>query len=115
MMNGQSGVPNPALSGAGANPAAMAAIQQQRTQFLRTVAQTFINHKQPLPPQLTGIMVPYDPMTSPFAGLDVTGVGVIRVAGKELDLFRVWHTLIKMGGTDAVGIHHLFKPSISRA
>lgn len=60
----------------------------------------------PLPPQLTGVPYPssYDPSTSPWRTLDVStsDIGVVRLAGKDVDLFKFWALINQAGGSAKV-------------
>jgi SWI/SNF chromatin-remodeling complex subunit SWI1 len=62
----------------------------------------------PLPPRLTGVPYPpaYDPSSSPWRQLEVSSadLGVIRLAGKDLDLYRFWGIVQQAGGSAKVCI-----------
>lgn len=90
------------------NPAAMQQMMQQQQQkkrsFLSGVANVMLQRNVPLPPSLTGTPYPanYDPNTSPWKSLDVAEIGVVRLAGKEVDLFRLWSYVLQAGGSTKV-------------
>jgi SWI/SNF chromatin-remodeling complex subunit SWI1 len=85
-----------------ANPAAVAAFKQQRANFLSSLASMFNNMNRPLPPQLTGIQSAYDPNNTTWKFLEIGGVGCVRIANKDVDLFRLWRLFISAGGSQAV-------------
>ncbi|EED79133.1 predicted protein [Postia placenta Mad-698-R] len=92
-----------------ANPAVMQQqllLQQQqqhqkRRQFLHGLASVHMR-SNPLPPELVGTPWPagYDPAQSPWKGLDIsrTELGHIRIAGKDVDLYRFWALVSQVGG-----------------
>ncbi|CAL1696053.1 unnamed protein product [Somion occarium] len=95
----QSQPPNPQPP---SNPAAMQQNQLQRKrQFLSGLA-SILNQRNPLPPQLTGVPYPpgYDPTNSPWRSVEVspTEIGNIRLAGKDVDLFKLWALVLNVGG-----------------
>ena len=57
---------------------------------------------QPLPQALTGVPIPpgVDPNASPWRNLEPsqTEVGVIRLAGKDFDLYRFFGIVFQNGG-----------------
>lgn len=63
----------------------------------------------PLPPQLTGVPLPanFDPAQMPWKTLEVspTDLGVIRLGGKDVDLYRLWILVTNAGGGPAVRKH----------
>ncbi|KAI8995524.1 hypothetical protein BD414DRAFT_479785 [Trametes punicea] len=86
------------------NPAAMQqqVYQQRKRNWLNGLATLMVQRGTPLPPQLTGVPFPpnYDPANMPWKSLEVspTDIGVIRLAGKDVDLFRLWTMIIQAGG-----------------
>ncbi|EPQ60847.1 hypothetical protein GLOTRDRAFT_118924 [Gloeophyllum trabeum ATCC 11539] len=79
--------------------------QQKRRNFLQSLAHVHNVRNAPLPPALTGIpSANYDPSTSPWKALDISSndVGVIRVAGRDVDLFRLWTAVNGAGGAQKV-------------
>ncbi|GJE86009.1 ARID/BRIGHT DNA binding domain-containing protein [Phanerochaete sordida] len=82
------------------NPAVQ---QQRRKQFLIGLGNVMLQRNVPLPPQLTGMPYPpgYDPSTSPWRSLEVSNadIGVFRLAGKDIDMFRLWAVVSSAGGS----------------
>lgn len=80
--------------------------QQRKKQFLYGLGNVMLQRGVPLPPQLTGIPYPpaYDPSTSPWKSLEVSNqdVGVVRIGGKDVDLYRLWGTVLQSGGSAKV-------------
>ena len=98
------------------NPTAQLAPQQRRKQFLYGLGNVMLQRGVPLPPQLTGVPYPatYDPSTSPWRSLEIsnTDIGVVRLAGKEVDLYKLWALVQQAGGGTKVCSSHL--PSENR-
>ena len=48
----------------------------------------------------------------PWKSLEVsrTELGIIRLAGEEVDLFRLWRLVTQDAGGEGVRVHHLFVP-----
>lgn len=113
-------VPGAAMGPQSTNPAALAAYKQQRMQFLVTLHNIFSNAGKPLPPTLTGVNVPFDPATSSWLMLQIPEVGCVRIAGKNVELFRFWRLIATGGGSAQVCLLHsirsftqsAFKPTI---
>ncbi|VDB94730.1 unnamed protein product [Peniophora sp. CBMAI 1063] len=74
--------------------------QTQRRQFWDVVAQAHLQRGQPLPGRFTGVDTPgYDALSSQWRHLPLgSGVGVLSVNGKELDVFSYMGALIGPGG-----------------
>ncbi|PCH33543.1 hypothetical protein WOLCODRAFT_129824 [Wolfiporia cocos MD-104 SS10] len=72
---------------------------EKRRQFMQRIAHVHASD-HPLPPELTGVPWPpgYDPAQSPWKSLDVKGLGVVRVAGKDVDLYKLWILVANAGG-----------------
>ena len=89
-------------------------LKQRRRSWLNGLATLMAQRNMPLPPQLTGVPFPpnFDPVNMPWKSLEVsqTDLGVIRLAGKDVDLFRLWGLVTQHGGGQGVRIHHLFVP-----
>jgi len=77
-------------------------LKQRRRNFLVGLANVMTSRGSPLPPALTGIPYPpnYDPANSPFKMLDVspTEPGFFRLAGKDVDIFKLWGAVFQVGG-----------------
>ena len=88
------------------NPAGQLTPQQRRKQFLVGLGNVMLQRGVPLPPQLTGVPYPqaYDPTGSPWRSLDISNVdvGVVRIAGKDVDLYRLWAFVTQAGGSAKV-------------
>lgn len=100
--------PPPQAMNVNANPAVamQLAAQQRRKQFLFGLANLMTNRGAPLPPQFTGVPYPpnYDPSNSPWRSLDVSpiDIGIFRLAGKEVDLYKLWGFVQQSGGSAKV-------------
>lgn len=82
------------------------AYKQRQAQFLHSLAVCHNGRGAPLPPALTGVPYPpnYDPHNSPWKALQFTGdVGVFRLAGRDIELFKLWNTVLSAGGGAKVG------------
>lgn len=77
---------------------------QRKRQFLIGLANIQSQRGTPLPPQLTGAQTPnYDPNNSPWRPFDVgSEPGNVRLAGKEVDLFKLWALVLSNGGGQKV-------------
>ncbi|EKM60949.1 uncharacterized protein PHACADRAFT_83217 [Phanerochaete carnosa HHB-10118-sp] len=99
----QQGAQGPSLHTNNMNPAAMQQQQQRKKQFLVGLGNVMLQRGVPLPPQLTGLPYPpgYDPSTSPWRSLEVSNadLGVFRLAGKDIDIFRLWALVLSSGGS----------------
>lgn len=75
---------------------------QKRKQFIQTLGSLMLQRGQPLPQALTGVPIPpgIDPNASPWKNLEPsqTEVGAIRLAGKDLDLYRFFGIVFQNGG-----------------
>ncbi|KAI0374281.1 hypothetical protein BV20DRAFT_935514 [Pilatotrama ljubarskyi] len=80
--------------------------QQRKRNWLNGLATLMVQRGTPLPPQLTGVPFPpnYDPANMPWKSLEVspTDIGVVRLAGKDVDLFKLWTLIIQSGGGQKV-------------
>jgi SWI/SNF chromatin-remodeling complex subunit SWI1 len=66
--------------------------------LLRMIAELYNRKGTPLPPALTGVQTPaWNPVTSPFRFELGTEKGVIRLAGQDVDLFKLWQILFAAG------------------
>jgi hypothetical protein len=92
-------------SAAARNPQHPSTSLKQRQQgFLHGLANVMAKRGTPLPPALTGVPVPnYDPSTSIWKAIDASSeVGSFRLAGKDIDLFKLWGLVFQNGGGSAV-------------
>lgn len=79
----------------------MQQVQRQKTKgFLMSLANVMAQRGSPLPPPLTGVAYPagYDVSKSPFTSLDIPQEGIVRIAGRDVDLFKLWSTVVQQGG-----------------
>ena len=94
---------------------------QKRKQFIQTLGSLMLQRGQPLPQALTGVPIPpgIDPSASPWRNLEPsqTEVGVIRLAGKDFDLYKFFGIVFQTGGGMKVRVsspnfpsHHFFFP-----
>ena len=74
----------------------------KQRQFLTTLANFHIARKDPLPPALTGVPYPagFDPAQSKWKSLESspTEPGSVILAGKPVDLFKLWAAVNTGGG-----------------
>ncbi|KAG2023320.1 hypothetical protein CC2G_000985 [Coprinopsis cinerea AmutBmut pab1-1] len=82
------------------NPPNSRVSQQRQHGFLQGLHNLMAIRGMPLPPALTGIPVPnYDHSTSPWSAIEPgSEVGTFKVAGKDVNLFRLWGTVFQNGG-----------------
>lgn len=82
-----------------------ASLRQRQHGFLNGLANVMAKRNTPLPPALTGIPTPnYDPNTTVWKMIEPspTEVGSFRLAGKDVDLFKLWGLVLQHGGGAAV-------------
>ncbi|RDX55986.1 hypothetical protein OH76DRAFT_586460 [Lentinus brumalis] len=79
----------------------------RKRSWLQGLANLMAQRGMPLPPQLTGVPFPpqYDPAQMPWKSLEVSpaDLGVVRLAGVDVDLFRLWGAILQHGGGAAKG------------
>lgn len=75
-------------------------LKQRQQSFLHGLHSIMAKRNTPLPPSLTGIAsANYDPSTSPWSMIESSGeVGSFRLAGKDVDLFKLWGLVFQNGG-----------------
>ncbi|KAH9857885.1 hypothetical protein C2E23DRAFT_718417 [Lenzites betulinus] len=82
------------------------AAQQRKRNWLQGLASLMVQRGTPLPPQLTGVPFPpnYDPAHMPWKSLEVspTDIGIVRLAGKDVDLYKLWGLILQAGGGQKV-------------
>ncbi|KAF8898585.1 hypothetical protein BD779DRAFT_1484669 [Infundibulicybe gibba] len=80
--------------------AANRSFKQRHQGFLNGLAGVMLKRGTPLPPTLTGMPTPtYDPNNTPWKGLEPSStVGSFRLAGKDVDLFKLWGIVYQNGG-----------------
>ena len=78
-----------------------------RAILMKLLAELQNRKGQALPPALTGVPSPtYNPATSPFR-FEVVGLGVVRVSGQDIDMFKLWQSVFSSGMSQKVRIHML--------
>ena len=79
-------------------------LRQRQQGFLLGLANVMATRGTPLPPALTGVPTPsYDPNTSLWKSLEVSPeVGHFRLAGKDINLLKLWGSVFQSGGGHAV-------------
>lgn len=90
------------------SPNVMSSKQKQRS-FLASLAQVHLSRGSPLPPALTAVQYPpnYDPASSQWKNLECsTEIGAFRLAGKDVDLFKLWVIVSQFGGGQKVLCQH---------
>ncbi|KAJ7107628.1 hypothetical protein C8R43DRAFT_1243642 [Mycena crocata] len=81
------------------HPSQSASIKQRQVGFLNGLARIMASRNTPLPPALTGIETPtYDPNTTQWKILEPADVGAFRLAGRDIDLFKLWGLVFQNGG-----------------
>jgi SWI/SNF chromatin-remodeling complex subunit SWI1 len=85
-------------------------IKQRQAGFLNGLARIMAQRNTPLPPALTGMDTPtYDPNTSQWKMVEPAEVGAFRLAGRDIELFKLWTLVFQAGGGAAVrSICHIF-------
>ncbi len=82
--------------------------KNKQRQFLGTLANFHLARKDPLPPTLTGIPYPpdFNPSQSKWRTLESspTEAGSVMLAGKPVDLFKLWAAVNTGGGWAKVSI-----------
>ncbi|KAJ7139928.1 hypothetical protein C8R44DRAFT_765813 [Mycena epipterygia] len=85
------------------NPGQSASIKQRQVGFLNGLARIMASRNTPLPPALTGIETPtYDPNATQWRMLEPADVGAFRLAGRDIDLFKLWGLVFQNGGGTAL-------------
>ncbi|GLB36297.1 putative ARID/BRIGHT DNA binding domain [Lyophyllum shimeji] len=79
-------------------------LKQRQQGFLNGLANIMASMGTPLPPAITGVHTPgYDPNTSKWKNLEPSSeIGFIRVAGKDINLFKLWGSVFQSGGGHAI-------------
>ncbi|KAJ7597179.1 hypothetical protein C8J56DRAFT_1011680 [Mycena floridula] len=72
--------------------------------FLNALSNIMAKRNTPLPPALTGVAAPnYDPATSLFKIIEPSAeVGAFRLAGRDIELFKLWGLVVQNGGAQAL-------------
>ena len=81
------------------------ATKGRQQNFLAGLANLMAKRGTPLPPSLTGIPSSYDPSRSPWTIIEPsTEIGSFKLAGKDVDLFKLWGLVFQNGGGHAVSL-----------
>lgn len=71
----------------------------QRQGFFKMLSDLMIQQNNPLPPTLTGVPNQnFDPSKSRFNMLDIPGEGYFRFAGKAIDVYDLFSTVMQTFG-----------------
>ncbi|KAF8167956.1 hypothetical protein B0H34DRAFT_683778 [Crassisporium funariophilum] len=85
-------------------PVGNSSLKQRQHGFLNGLAGLMAKRGTPLPPSLTGVPSPaYDPTNTHWSIIEPSSeVGAFRLAGRDVDLFKLWGLVFQHGGGDAV-------------
>jgi len=89
------------LAGSNRQQPPAATLKQRQRNFINGLTSVMSAKGTPLPPALTGVSnSQYDPNPSPWKALEPspTEIGAFRLAGKDVDLFRLWGLVFQAGG-----------------
>jgi SWI/SNF chromatin-remodeling complex subunit SWI1 len=85
--------------------AAAQGFKSRREDFLKFVAHVMTTRQTPLPSTITGIPSAYDPASSQWNTIEPTAEpGGFRLAGKDVDLFKLWQLVLSNGGHSKVSL-----------
>ncbi|KAJ6627124.1 hypothetical protein B0H10DRAFT_1995535 [Mycena sp. CBHHK59/15] len=92
--------PAMAHSNAAARPGQSTSLKQRQLGFLNGLARIMASRNTPLPPALTGVETPtYDPNATQWKMLEPSAeIGAFRLAGRDIDLFKLWGLVFQNGG-----------------
>lgn len=80
-------------------------LKQRQRNFYSSLAQLMTTRGTPLPPGIVGFPWPqgYDPASSPFKVIEQgSEPGFFRLAGKDVNLFKLWTTIMAAGGANKI-------------
>ena len=79
-------------------------LKQRQEGFLQGLAALMAKRNTPFPPSLTGITYPdYDPNNTPWSIIEPSSeIGSFRLAGRDVDLFKLWGLVFQEGGGHTV-------------
>lgn len=86
-------------------------IRNKQRNFLVGLANVHLNRGTPLPSALTTVPCPpnYDLASSQWKTLECSSeVGAFRLAGKDVDLFKLWGIVWQFGGGQKVSLSMLY-------
>ncbi|KAJ7225717.1 hypothetical protein GGX14DRAFT_640560 [Mycena pura] len=85
------------------NPNQTGSLKQRQAGFLNGLARIMASRGTPLPPALTGVDTPsYDPATTQWKMLEPADVGAFRLAGRDIDMLKLWGLAFQHGGGTAL-------------
>ncbi|KAK2461804.1 hypothetical protein APHAL10511_006267 [Amanita phalloides] len=95
---------DPAMAQPNATRNPTQALRQRQHTFLTGLASVMTKRNTPLPPALTGVSTPdYDHTNSPWKLIEPSSeVGSFRLAGKDVNLFKLWGLVQHNGGGHAI-------------
>lgn len=96
------------------HPNPRAAMLQRQQAFLNGVHNLHIKRGTPLPPALTGFPNPnYDPAHSSWGQIAPgSEPGSFKLAGRDVNLFKMWGLVFQHGGFEAVRRQHRILPPL---
>ena len=96
--------PDPAMSQFRNQPSGSSSLKQRQQGFLQGLAGLMAKRNTPLPPSLTGIPYSnYDPSNTLWSIIEPSPeIGSFRLAGRDVDLFKLWGLVFQQGGGHTV-------------
>ena len=96
--------PDPAMSQSRNQPSSASSLKQRQQGFLQGLANLMAKRSTPLPPSLTGIPYSnYDPSNTLWSIIEPSPeIGSFRLAGRDVDLFKLWGLVFQQGGGHTV-------------
>ena len=96
--------PDPTMSQARNQPSSASFLKQRQQGFLQGLASLMAKRNTPLPPSLTGIPYSnYDPSNTLWSIIEPSPeAGSFRLAGRDVDLFKLWGLVFQQGGGHTV-------------
>lgn len=80
-------------------PVPVQAARSRRDEFYKFLSNVMNARGTPLPPSITGLPSPYDPMNTRWASLEPSSEpGGFKFNGKDIELFKLWHLVMPNGG-----------------
>ncbi|KAJ7630741.1 hypothetical protein FB45DRAFT_916453 [Roridomyces roridus] len=91
------------------NPQHPSSLKQRQYGFLNGLARIMVGRNTPLPPALTGVDTPsYDPANTQWKILEPAEVGAFRLAGRDIELFKLWGIVFQAGGGPVLSRENLW-------
>jgi SWI/SNF chromatin-remodeling complex subunit SWI1 len=96
--------PDPTMSQSRNQPSGASSLKQRQQGFLQGLANLMAKRNTPLPPSLTGIPYSnYDPSNTLWSIIEPSPeIGSFRLAGRDVDLFKLWGLVFQQGGGHTV-------------